>query len=704
MKKMIFESIETHNLKKIDIEIPLNKITALYGRSGAGKSSLAFSTIHQLCKDEFDAIENGFVNESEYVLSNYNGLIPSVAIEQRNTNNNPRSTIYSYLNISQALLALKNNFYDEIPEHRHLKTNKVTTECSACHGRGETFELDLVKVIEEHSPLHKGPFICWKRGELSDYYLQLLLAYCENKGIDTSLSFYSLPSHQQNLLLHNNSNEILHFKYRHKGKIKNKKATYIGVMKYIENIRTGKASSNYENAKTCNICHGSRINRTISKLNVLGLNFDDLLLMPISDLCIKLHQRIDGTPFYNILSSINDMGLGYLNLSRSIPSLSGGELQKLIFSKLLTSNITGILIVIDEISSQINKQDFPLIKKKLLDLAKRNTLLLVEHSQELIDIADTKYHIGKFPGALGGNICEHEVISPMENSNKKNSISGFYDFHSINSNNIVNQHVRIPIKAVTVITGPSGSGKTSLVKEISVKMKSIYISQKTPSYSGRSSVATITGLNEHIAQYFSSKTGVDYNYFLPHKKGACSLCEGKGLIKIERGYEKDIYITCNRCNGLLFDPEINELNVSINGVNIIETYNSELSNLSFLFESNQIKNILTTLNSLGLSHLKLNRKTQSLSGGEMRRIKLCESLTRTKQIDRILIIDEPTAGLDPETSSQVLNYIYEKASLFNSVIIIEHAEEALNFADYRIDIGPGSGKLGGKILMQKEIR
>lgn len=701
---MTFECIETHNLKKIDIEIPLNKITALYGRSGAGKSSLAFSTIHQLCKDEFDAIENGFINESEYKLSNYNGLIPSVAIEQRNTNNNPRSTIYSYLNISQALLALKNTFYDEVPEHRHLKINKVTTECSSCHGHGETYEIDPIKVIEHNIPLHKCPFLCWKRGELSDYYLQLLLAYCENKGIDTSLSFYALPLHQQNLILYNNSNDIIYFKHKHKGRIKNKKAAYVGVMNYIDNIRTGKASSNYDNAKTCNICHGSRISRTISKLNVLGLSFDDFLLTPISELCIKLHTKTNGSPFFNILLSINDMGLGYLSLSRSIPSLSGGELQKLIFSKLLTSNITGILIVIDEISSQINKQDFPLIKRKLLDLAKRNTLLLVEHNQALIDIADKKYHIGKFPGSLGGNICEHEVISPRPNLNEKNIISGYYDFHSINSNNLVNQHVRIPINAVTVITGPSGSGKTSLVKEISVKTKSIYISQKTPSYSGRSSIATISGLNEHIAKYFSCKTGVDYNYFLPHKKGACTLCEGKGLIKIERGYEKDVYISCNRCNGLLFDPEIKELNVSIDGMNIIDTYNSELSNLSFLFERNQIKSTLTTLNNLGLSHLKLNRKTQSLSGGEMRRIKLCESLSRTKHIDKTLIIDEPTAGLDPETASQILNYIYKKSYLFNSVIIIEHSEEALNFADFKIDIGPGAGKLGGKILIQQEIK
>ncbi|MBN3050300.1 ATP-binding cassette domain-containing protein [Pectobacterium quasiaquaticum] len=709
MSEMVFEGIETHNLKNINVNIPINKMTVIYGRSGAGKSSLAFSSIYQLCKDEFDSIENGYLNEGDYKITHYDGLKPAVALPQRNTNNNPRSTIYSYLNIPQALSSLKVKSNLSIPDYHQLKLNKYENACPHCLGRGDIIQIDENELIDKYRRLDEKPFSCWRSGALSDYHNQLFLAYCQNNGINISSDFSSLSQEDKEIILYGVSDEKITFKCKQKGKIKQKKAFYEGVMLYANaNMVRNKSASQYQKEIPCPSCQGSRINKKLAQLDVVGLNFESFLLLPISALCTVLENESSESTLFRVLSSINNVGLGYLNLSRSIPSLSGGELQKLMFSRLLTSNTTGMLIVIDEISSQVNPVDYPDILSKIQKIAEKNTVILVEHSQHFIDHADKSIHIGKFAGSAGGVICECEAIQPLKNVNDRNKISDFHHFKELNKNNIINQSVSFPKECVTIFSGVSGSGKSSLAKAICDTTESTYISQRLPSYTGRSSVASITELNKSIASYFSKKTGLDDVFFLPSidKKGnggGCKTCEGKGVIKYERGFEKDIYITCHECNGMLFDSNSDEVNTVVNGMNIIDIYNTELKDLLNYFNDPKIDHILVTLDTLGLSHLKLNRKTQSLSGGEMRRIKLCEMLSKKRKSNKLLFIDEPAAGLDPETASKVLGFIYQKSSLFGAIVVIEHRPEAEDYADFKVSIGPGSGEQGGQILAQEKI-
>ncbi|MBA0165927.1 ATP-binding cassette domain-containing protein [Pectobacterium sp. CFBP8739] len=712
---MTFEGIETHNLKNISVKIPVNKITVIYGRSGAGKSSLAFSSIYQLCKDEFDAIENGYLNEGDYKITHYDGLKPAVALPQRNTNNNPRSTIYSYLNIPQALSSLKIKSNSSIPDYHQLKLNKYENACPHCLGRGDVVQVDEGELINEHCRLDEKPFLCWRSGELSDYYNQLFLAYCQKNNINIASNFSSLSQEEKCIILYGESDEKITFKFKHKGKVKQRRACYKGVMLYANNnIGRNQSTSQYGKETTCPSCNGSRINPTLSRQDVIGLSFEEFLLLPISALCTVLENEFSESTLFRVLSSINSVGLGYLNLSRSIPSLSGGELQKLMFSRLLTSNTTGVLVVIDEISSQINPLDYPDILSKIRKIAEKNTVVLVEHSQYFIDHADKNIHIGKFAGSAGGEICEYEEIQPLKNRHDRNKISDFHHFETLNKNNVINQRVKFPKGGVTIFSGVSGSGKSSLAKAICDVTESTYISQKLPTYTGRSSVASITELNKSIASYFVQKIKEKYGkdvkdvFFLPSidksgHGGRCKVCEGKGVIKYERGFEKDIYITCHECNGMLFDAHLDEVNIDVNGMNIIEVYNTELKDLLNYFNDPKIDHILVTLDTLGLSHLKLNRKTQSLSGGEMRRIKLCEMLSRKRKSNKLLFIDEPAAGLDPETASKVLSFIYQKASLFGAIVVIEHRPEAEDYADFKVSIGPGSGEQGGQILAQEKI-
>lgn len=690
--------ISTHNLKNIDIKIPLHKITTIYGRSGAGKSSLAFSSLYQLCHDEFEALENGFTDSSEYFIKDYDGLIPAVAISQKNTNNNPRSTLYSYLNIPQILSTIKVKEPSAIPDFHLLKINKVHNECKYCLGLGEKQEFSEDYIVNENLSLSEKPFFCWKNGNLSDYYHQLLLAYCQQEKIDSSIKFKNLSSQDKYKILHEKSDEKLEFKFKFNGRQKLKKDFYKGVILHIKDSANLKSINKYSKKIICPMCQGARINvKTYQNVKILNILMHDFLLLSIDELLAKFRGNKEAVALLRVLNSICEMGMGYLNLARSIPSLSGGELQKLKFSKLLHSNISGVLIVIDEISSQINESDFQKIWSQIKNLIKNNTVVLVEHAQFFIDNADNKIHIGYQAGYAGGNVCNDEIIQPFYKIIKKNIFQNFIDFNNLSKNNILNQDIKIPRKCLTVFTGPSGSGKSSLAKAIFEQSDAIYITQKLSNYSSRSILSSSIQISILIAEYFAQATGLDITYFSPTQDGGCKECNGIGVVKYERGYEQDLYLKCPVCEGDLFDKYNTNVLTKIYEKNIIDIYKMEIGDLLNFFNDDRIKNIINTMVSLGLSHLQLKRKTQTLSGGELRRIKLCEYLSRQRVTKKILIIDEPTAGLDPETASKVVSFIYNKVYLFESIILIEHRPEVIKYADYEVIIGPGSGKDGGKI-------
>ena len=702
MNYIEIQGITTHNLKNIDINIEKNKITAIYGRSGAGKSSLAFSTLYSLCKDEFDSLENGFTEQGDYILESYSGIIPSISINQNNFNVNPKSTIYSYLRFPNLL---SNNDKNLIPEYHYLKINSPYNICKQCNGLGYEIEIEKNKLIDDELTIPEKPFLCWKTGSLSNYYNSLLLNFCKEKGIPLDVPFKFLTENHKNLLLYGKSDYKVKFSFKHNGKTKQKLAYYIGAFEHsnslISEIKNSSLPTKY---KKCNNCNGSKIDLNLYKdIKIFGLNFSIFLTTPISEIINFISQnkiKVNDN-FIRTLKSINNMGLGYLSLNRSIPSLSGGELQKINFSRLLNSDISGILIIIDEISSQLGSLDFPLVLKKIRKLSKNNTVVLVEHEQYFIDAADHKIHIGKNAGKNGGYICEDEIIKPFLLKKEKNTIQDFFQFNNLNKNTIKDQNVHIPKNCLTCFVGVSGSGKSSLAKAINDLGGSYYISQKVSNYSTRSILCSTIKLNTLIAEYFSKKSNLITDKFLPHKLGGCPNCQGTGTIKYERGFEKDIYLTCPVCDGKLFnfsDQDI--INTIIDDKNIIDVYQTEIKDLIDYFDDKKIINILNVMDRLCLDHLHLSRKTQTLSGGELRRIKLCEYLSRQRKSDKILIIDEPTAGLDPETSSSIASFLYEKSSKFEAIIIIEHKEEVIQYCDYKVTIGPGSGSLGGKVLEQ----
>lgn len=706
MNRIRLNGVSTHNLKNIDIEIFKNTITAIYGRSGAGKSSLAFSSLYKLCSDEFDALENGYGENYEYKIDSYSGIIPAIAIAQSNKNNNPRSTLYSYLNIAQILSFIAKNNSKNIPDFKYLKINRADNECPVCKGLGEVTLVNLNTIVNESLSIEEKPFSIWKNGTFSGLYHNLLLSYCQFENINTSIPFKCLPENEKRKILYGVTDFRLAFKFKYKGSIRQRRAFYEGVMISAQNMMGQKSLGNAEIKKTCSECQGSRVNLNIyqnNNIQILGMEILEFLTHPFSEILDKIYNIPENDEIIRVLKSFCEMGLGYLNFSRSIPSLSGGELQKLRFSRLLTSNISGILLVIDEISSQINREDFPKIFDKLKKLALNNTIVLIEHSPYFIEKADYKIHIGIEAGEKGGYICPSERISPIKRNVQRRKTKKFIHFNKVSKNNVNNQDFDIPKGCLSVLTGPSGAGKSSIAKVIEERENAVYISQKNSNFSGRSVLASSIKINTLVADYYSKNTSMESKYFLLSKDAGCKTCSGTGIIKYERGYEKDIYLTCPTCNGDLFDKKNESVELKVNGLNIIQFYNMEIKALYLLLNEidTPFNKTLETMVSLGLGHLQLKRKTQTLSGGELRRVKLCEHLSRQKETKKILIIDEPVAGLDPETASKIAEYIYHKVPLFRAIILIEHRKEIIDYADYEIKIGPSSGILGGKVLLQR---
>lgn len=706
---IILHGVTTHNLKNIDVTIPKNQLTVIYGRSGAGKTSLAFSSLYQLCKDEFDALEQGYFENNDYQIKSYKNLIPAVAVTQKNTNNNPKSTLYSFLNIAYVLQAIvaKSNTKDVFSL---LKINKIENTCEHCNGLGEVFEFQIEAAIDRQKTILENPFSIWKHSKSDDYYYQLLLSFCAFRQIDINIPFGQLPQKIQHELIYYHGQDKLSFKAKYSGKSKQRRDSYQGLSIFAKNNSKLTAIQNHIKRSACPTCLGSRINPAKYQSAKIGdMPLIDFLIKPFDELVKILPNQPEFDYLKSIICQLCELKLGYLNFTRSIPSLSGGELQKIKFSKLLNSNISGVLIVIDEISSQLSSEYYPIILNYLRKLSKNNTIVLVEHSNFFINHADNKIHIGLLAGRQGGYICNDEEILPVANlPNKMIANNGFLDIPNINKHNVKNQHLRIPLKALTLFKGISGSGKSSIAKFIEENYDAIYISQKTANYSTRSTLANTLKCQEHIAQIFANHTNLSKELFLPNKDGGCLECRGLGVIKYERSFDKDIVITCPTCRGYLFDLNAPHISNKIKSLSIIDIYQLEINECYKFLQSlgGVNKSLLTTLNvliSLGLGHLQLSRKTQTLSGGELRRIRLCEHLAKQRESKKILIIDEPIAGLDPETASKISHFIKSRIDLYAAVIVIEHREEIMPFCDFIVEIGPFAGVLGGKIVSSKAV-
>lgn len=709
-----YRAIETNNLKKIDIDIEKNKIIGIAGPSGSGKSSLAYDTIYNISEVEEAKLKKDLEGIQKFKVSSYKNIIPAVEVRQTNNNSNPRSTIVTYLGLDsefKKLFVKVNN----VPPTFFTFNNPINA-CEKCQGLGYIYKLDSSKIIDEEKSIKEGAIIPWHNSTLG-YEEKLLIKFAEDNGISITTKIKELSEKEREMIFYGKGEKIYKISYKANGKQRNKFFTYSGILlesnKFLEDINQPSSKQKidkYIYQIECPLCKGKRFNDRILKYKVFDKSIGDYYTEETEEIYKYLNNKlgenskidIELKNILKVLKEIVEANLGYLNLNRSIPSLSGGELQRLRLISIINSQITNMMYIIDEPSSKLHVSEYEGIYKNFKEIKERgNTVIYVEHNSYFLKRADKVIFIGPGAGEKGGKIVKNyikELKFPKFEPKEKKKLIKIAD---ININNIKNLDVEIPLNSVIGIYGVSGSGKSSLVKYLNKKLeKSEYLTQKPLKGNINSTIGTYSGtLFADIREELGRKNNINpEELHFTSEEGRCPRCEGKGTIKYNNSFSKEIDILCDECQGQRYSQKVLEKKL-IHDKNIYEILNISIDTLieQKFFENKKIVEKLELLKKLGLGHLNLFRSTNTLSGGEAQRVKLSDILGK-KGKGKIFFFDEPLSGLSDKDGIEILNIFREITKQGATIIFIEHNILAIDACDYILEMGPGKGKYGGKII------
>ncbi len=634
--------------------------------------------------------------------------------------------------------------------------NSPKGACEVCDGLGIRYALDMKKVIDPHLPIEKGA-VKLLYGFNKGYYFKLLLGFCEAAGIDVTVPFESLPTHQQKAVLHGGVEQSTFTWKRHKVV-----RPFQGVIKIAHDmLKDEKELGEYMTEKVCDNCGGNRLSRRSLAVKVAGHGIADILQMPIEESYaffadasrfdyLTPQQQLIAAP---ILKEINerlfflyDVGLGYLSLGRDARTISGGEAQRIRIASQIGSGLTGVMYVLDEPSIGLHERDTLKLIKTLKNLRdKGNSVIVVEHDKETIEAADYIIDIGPKAGKFGGEVIFNGTLKALKKAKtltadylygrkkidyfKGRSQQKWIELKNVTLNNIRNLDVRIPLSNLVAVTGVSGSGKSSLILQTllpvarellnrSKKVKKvegveclgleqldkvIYLDQSPIGRTPRSNPATYTGVMDEIRALFAKTKEAEIRgykigrFSFNVKGGRCEKCQGEGEIKIEMHFLPDIMVKCDACQGSRYNAQT--LEVLYKGKNISEVLNMSVDEaLEFFKALSKINQKLKTLQDVGLGYITLGQNATTLSGGEAQRIKLAKELSKNDTGNTLYILDEPTTGLHFADVDRLVRVLHHLTDLGNSVLVIEHNLDVVKNADYIIDMGPEGGSKGGLIV------
>ena len=646
--------------------------------------------------------------------------------------------------------------------------NSPVGACSTCNGLGIRQFFDEKLIIPDASKtLSQGAIVGWGKNHL--YYFQLIIAVAKHYKFSVDTPFKSLSKEHQQILLHGSANEKIKFEFIDYRNIKQKKLqSFEGVIPNLErrykdaeydSIR--KQTNKFLNKKTCDSCNGSRLCKEASNVFIGNKNISDLTAKPIELLLKDLtslsltgsKKEISKVILKEIATRLEflvNVGLKYLSLSRSASTLSGGEAQRIKLASQIGAGLVGVMYVLDEPSiglHQVDNQKLICSLQKIKDLG--NTVIVVEHDKETIEIADYIVDIGPGAGRHGGEIVATgtaKQIMKIEKSLTGQYLSGkktivtpktrrkidtnrIIKITKCNGNNLKSVDFELPAGLFTCITGISGSGKSTLIngtlypianhilnrsKEIAsypyskvtgfdLLEKCINIDQSPIGRTPRSNPATYTGIFTIIRELFANTNeaksrGYKIGRFSFNVAGGrCESCQGDGEIKVEMHFLPDIYVPCNQCNAKRYNRET--LDIKYKGKNIYEVLEMTVEEaLEFFAAVPSINKKLQTMIDVGLSYMHLGQNAVTLSGGEAQRLKLSKELARRDTRNTLYILDEPTTGLHFEDIRQLLEVLKKLNDLGNTIVVIEHNLDVIKTADWIIDLGPEGGEGGGEII------
>jgi excinuclease UvrABC ATPase subunit len=742
-----------NNLKDISVELPKRRLTVFTGVSGSGKSSLVFSTIaaesQRLINETYSAFVQGFMPSlARPEVDVLEGLTTAIIVDQQRMGSDPRSTVGTATDANAMLRILFSRLGEPhigspqafsfnvasvsgagaVKFERAGKTVKerrsfqvIGGMCPRCEGRGTVNDIDLAELYDETKSLSEGAITV--PGYTGGGWNSRL--YAESGFFDPDQPISKFTKKELNDFLHHEPVRM---------KIAGINMTYEGLIPRIQRSMLSKdpeamqphIRAFVDRAVTftaCPECGGTRLSEAARSSKINGISIADASALQISDLAgwadgldepsvapliAALKQQLD---------SFTEIGLGYLSLDRPTATLSGGEGQRTKMIRQLGSSLTDVTYVFDEPTVGLHPHDIQRMNDLLLQLRdKGNTVLVVEHKPEMIQIADHVVDLGPGAGTAGGTVCFEGTVEGLRSSGTitgrhlgdraalKDSVrapSGALEIRGASLHNLQDVTVDIPLGVLTVVTGVAGSGKSSLIAgSVSGRDGVVSVDQAPIKGSRRSNPATYTGLLDPIRKAFAKANGVKPALFSSNSEGACPNCNGAGVIYTDLGIMAGVATTCEVCGGKRFDTSV--LEYHLGGRDISEVLAMPVNEALEFFGAGEARTpaahaILERLADVGLGYLTIGQPLTTLSGGERQRLKLA---THMGEKGGIYVLDEPTSGLHLADVEQLLALLDRLVDSGKSVIVIEHHQAVMAHADWIIDLGPGPGHDGGRVVFE----
>jgi excinuclease UvrABC ATPase subunit len=709
-----------NNLADVSLDIPKRRLTVFTGVSGSGKSSLVFGTIaaesQRLINETYSAFVQGFMPTlARPDVDVLDGLTTAIIVDQERMGANARSTVGTATDANAMLRIVFSRLGEpSAGPSFHYSFNLPTGACPRCEGMGSVTDIDVTQLYDDSKSLAEGAITI--PGYKADGWMVRIFA--ESGFLDPDKPIRDYTETELHDFLHREPTKV---------KVETINMTYEGLVPRVQKSFLSKDKEALQphirafvdravTFTACPACGGSRLNEAARASRIRGINIADACAMQISDLA-EWVRGVDEPSVAPLLAALEqtldsfvEIGLGYLSLDRPSGTLSGGEAQRTKMIRHLGSALTDVTYVFDEPTVGLHPHDVQRMNDLLLRLRdKGNTVLVVEHEPEVVEVADHVVDLGPGAGSSGGTVCYTGDVAGLRRSGtltgthlghrtplreKVRTPTGQLSITGATLHNLKDVSVDLPLGVLTVVTGVAGSGKSSLVQgSLRSRDGVVMVDQAPIRGSRRSNPATYTGLLDPIRTAFAKANGVKAALFSANSEGACPNCNGIGLVYTDLAMMAGVATVCEQCEGRRFTPEV--LTYKLDGKDISEVLAMSVTEAREFLGARAARVILDRLADVGLGYLGLGQPLTTLSGGERQRLKLAIHMAEPAAT---YVLDEPTTGLHLADVDQLLALLDRLVDDGNTVIVIEHHQAVMAHADWLVDLGPGAGHDGGQVV------